>query len=466
MQRKWKVLAVTAVAVFMGFLDVSIVNVAFPDIERSFPGTSQAGLSWVLNAYNVVFAALLVPAGRAADLVGRRKLFFVGLAVFIVASALCAAAPNVALLVTARVIQAVGAAILIPTSLGLLLPEFPAEMRATATSIWGATGAVAAATGPSLGGVLVDVADWRLVFLINIPIGLAALVPARRLLREYRDEERGAIPDLLGAALLMAGVGLIALAIVQGDAWGYGSLRVLGALVGGVVALALMVSRSHSHHAPVLDLHPFGVRSFAVAVLGVMVFSIGFYALLLGNILFLTRVWGFSIITAGFAVTPGPLMAATWSVVGGRVSDRIGQRPVALTGGLSFAAGAILFAELLGPAPHYTTHFLPATILTGIGVGLSFAAWSSAAVAELPPERFATGSSVSACMRQIGAVLGIATLIAVLDHASANDPLAAFVTSYRLEAATALVAAGLALALGRVRVRASAPLPTPNTEAA
>lgn len=464
MQRKWKVLLVTAVAVFMGFLDVSIVNVAFPDIERSFDGTSEAGLSWVLNAYNVVFAALLVPAGRAADLVGRRRLFFIGLGIFLTASALCAAAPSVGLLIAARVIQAVGAAILIPTSLGLLLPEFPPEMRATATSIWGATGAVAAATGPSLGGVLVDAANWRWVFLINVPIGLAALVPARRLLREYRDESRGAIPDLIGAVMLMGGVGLIALGIVQGESWGYGGFRVIGAMVLGVVLLALMVARSRTHHAPVLDLHLFKVRSFAVAVTGVMVFSIGFYALLLGNILFLTRVWDYSIIAAGFAVTPGPLMAATWSVIGGRVSDRIGQRPVALAGGLSFAVGCLVFAEGLTADPHYVTDFLPATILTGIGVGLSFAAWSSAAVAELPPERFATGSAVSACLRQIGAVLGIAVLIAVLDHASPVSPLSAFASSYRLEGATALVAAGLAIGLGRVRVRAV--VTTPTTEAA
>ena len=262
----------------------------------------------------------------------------------------------------------------------------------------------------------------------------------------------------------MAGVGLVALAIVQGDAWGYDSTRIVGAGALGLVLLVAMVARSRSHHAPVLDLHLFGTRSFAVAVTGVMVFSIGFYALLLGNILFLTRVWDYSIVTAGVAVTPGPLMAAVSSVAGGRLSDRIGQRPIALAGGLFFAAGCLLFSQSLGVQPAYVAEFLPATILTGIGVGLSFAAWSSAAVAELPPDRFATGSAVSACMRQIGAVLGIAVLIAVLDHASPADPLGAFMDAYRLEGATALVAAGLALALGRVRVRA--PIATPTTETA
>src|SRR5437588_9413859 len=232
MERRWKVLIVTSVAVFMGFLDVTVVNVAFPDIERSFPGDSVAGLSWILNAYNIVFAALLVPAGRIADLVGRRRMFFVGLGTFLAASAVCAAAPSVAVLIGARAVQAAGAAILVPTSLGLMLPEFPLHLRATATALWGATGAVAAATGPSLGGVLVDASDWRLVFFVNIPIGLAALIPARGLLREVK-QEGGRLPDALGTALLTLGVAAVSLGIVKGPDWGWGDPKTLGSLVAG-----------------------------------------------------------------------------------------------------------------------------------------------------------------------------------------------------------------------------------------
>src|ERR687893_2587277 len=164
MERRWKVLAVTAVAVFMSFLDVTIVNVAFPDIERDFAGSSRADLSWVLNAYNIVFAALLVPAGRLADLLGRRRMFLIGVVAFLATSLLCGLAPSAELLVGARVLQAAAGALLVPTSLALLLPEFPLEKRATAVAIWSATGAVAAALGPSLGGLLVDAAGWRLVF--------------------------------------------------------------------------------------------------------------------------------------------------------------------------------------------------------------------------------------------------------------------------------------------------------------
>src|ERR687885_2760470 len=215
MERKWKVLLVAAVAVFMGFLDVTIVNVAFPDLERDFSSASRADLSWVLNAYNIVFAAMLVPAGRIADIVGRRRMFLVGVWSFLAASVLCGIASSVPLLVAARILQAAAGAVLVPTSLGLLLPEFPIEQRATATALWGATGAVAAATGPSLGGVLVHATDWRLVFFVNIPIGLAALIPARRLLREQR-QEGGTLPDALGAVFLTFGVAALSLAIVKG----------------------------------------------------------------------------------------------------------------------------------------------------------------------------------------------------------------------------------------------------------
>src|SRR3954453_17236906 len=223
LDRRWQVLLVTSAAMFMAFLDVTIVNVAFPSIRQEFPETSLAGLSWVLNAYNIVFAALLVPAGRLADLVGRRRVFFIGGALFMAASALCGLAPSAEVLIGARALQAAGAALLVPPSLGLLLPEFPLAQRATATALWGATGGVAAAAGPSLGGMLVEWTDWRLVFFVNLLIGAAALVPARRLLREFRDPDRAAVPDTLGIVLLGGGVGTLALAIVQAPDWGWGS---------------------------------------------------------------------------------------------------------------------------------------------------------------------------------------------------------------------------------------------------
>jgi EmrB/QacA subfamily drug resistance transporter len=453
MKQRWKVLLVTSVAVFMGFLDVTIVNIAFPDIEASFRGTSLAGLSWILNAYNIVFAALLVPAGRLSDRVGRRRMFFIGVSTFLAASTVCGLAPSVEVLVAARVAQAAGAAILVPTSLALLLPEFPLEQRATATALWGATGGIAAATGPALGGVLVDATSWRWVFFVNLVIGLPALVPARRLLRETRDEHPGPLPDALGIALLVAGVALLSLGIVEGKDWGWDSARVLGSLITSAVLLAAFLARSARHPAPVIELGLLRVRSFAVANAGVFLFALGFYALLLANILFLTSVWGWSVLRAGVAVTPGPIMAAISATIGGRLADRFGQRVVAFPGGLLFAAGCLVFATGTAGSPHYASEFLPATILTGMGVGLSFAAWGSAAVAELPPSRFATGSAISATSRQVGAVLGIALLVAVIGTPRPEDAVATFHTAWELMAIPAAASGLIALALGRVRAR-------------
>jgi EmrB/QacA subfamily drug resistance transporter len=454
MKQRWKVLLVTSVAVFMGFLDVTIVNIAFPDIEASFPNTSLGGLSWILNAYNIVFAALLVPAGRLSDRVGRRRMFFLGIATFLAASVVCGAAPSVEVLVAARVVQAAGAAILVPTSLALMLPEFPLEQRATATALWGATGAVAAAAGPSLGGVLVDATSWRWVFFVNLVIGAPALLAARRVLvRETRDEHAGPLPDAVGVVLLVTGVALLSLGIVKGADWGWGGARVIGSLVVAALLLVAFFVRCSRHPAPVIELGLLRVRSFAVANVGVFLFALGFYAVLLANILFLTSVWEWSVLKAGVAVTPGPLMAAISAPIGGRLSDRFGQRVVALPGGLLFALGCLVFATSTGATPHYASEYLPATLLTGTGVGLSFAAWGSAAVAELPHSRFATGSAISSTSRQIGAVLGIAVLVAVLGTPRPEDAVSTFHTAWVLMAIPAANAGLLALALGRVRAR-------------
>jgi MFS family permease len=243
-------------------------------------------------------------------------------------------------------------------------------------------------------------------------------------------------------------VGLLSLAIVEAPSWGWGSARVLAAFVAGGLLLGAFVWRSTVHPHPVLELALFRVRSFAVACGGVFVFSLGFYAVLLANILFLTGIWGWTALHAGVAVTPGPLMAAVSSALAGRVIDRYGQRVTALPGGLSFAAGCVLFAVGLGEEPAYWTTFFPATLLTGAGVGLSFASFSSAAVMELPPARFATGSAISSCFRQLGAVLGISVLIAIV---GASPALADFHRAYWLMALTGLTAGLLGLTLGRRR---------------
>jgi hypothetical protein len=266
-----------------------------------------------------------------------------------------------------------------------------------------------------------------------------------------------AVVSAVGAALLAAGVGLVALGIVKGPDWGWESARVLASIAAGLVLLPLVIMRSARHPAPVIELGLFRSRSFAVANVGMLSFSSAFYALLLANILFTTQIWGWSVLQAGVAITPAPAMAALSAPVAGLLSDRFGQRVVALPAALLFAAGCLYLASAMDVSSDYATELLPAQLLTGTGVGLSFAAWGSAAVAGLAPERFATGSAVLACLRQIGAVLGIAVLVALLEGSTA-DPLGGFHDAWRLMAATGLVTGAIALALGRVRAVAAPPV--------
>ena len=303
--------------------------------------------------------------------------------------------------------QAVGAAALIPTSLALVLPEFPPERRAVATSVWAAAGAVAAATGPSLGGVLVEMGGWRWAFFVNLIVALGVL-PARRLLVDRADRANAEPPDVLGGILLAGAVGAVALGITKAPDWGWTDERVLLCWLGGGFALAALGQRARRHPAPILEPALLRIRSFTVANAAMLLLSVGFYALLLANVLFLTQVWGYSVLEAGFGVTPGPLAAAVAAVIGGRITERRGPRVVLLPATIAAGVGCLVYRALPGLEPQYVTHWLPAQLLSGAAFGLAFAALATATVMELPPNRLATGTALSSCARQIGAVLGIA----------------------------------------------------------
>jgi EmrB/QacA subfamily drug resistance transporter len=453
MPRRWQVLTVVSIAVFMASLDLFIVNIAFPDIQRDFSGTSVASVSWVLNAYAIVFAALLVPAGRFADRVGRRRAFLGGVLLFVLGSVLCGAAPSVATLVAARVIQAVGAAFLLPTSLALLLPEFPPHQRAAAIGVWAAVGGVAAAVGPPLGGLLVE-GSWRLVFLVNLPIGAIALGFGLRILRESRDES-SLRPDLLGTALLTIAVGLLALGLVKAPEWGWGDERTVVALAASAAGLAIFWRRCFSHPSPVVDPSMLKVRSFALAGTASLLFSAAFAAMLLACVLFLTKVWGDSVLTAGVSLAPGPAMAATFAPIAGVLANRLGQRVLAATGLSVFGLGCAWWLWQLGAERDYAGTMLPGLIVTGIGVGLTLPSLASAAAASLPPARFATGSAVFTMSRQLGFVLGVSILVAVLGSSDGADPARAFDGAWLfMVIATGL---GLVAAVGIGEVRQHVP---------
>src|SRR3954454_3987355 len=455
---KWQVLIEVSAAVFMASLDLFIVNIAFPTIESDFGGTSLGSLSWILNAYAIVFAALLVPAGRTADRFGRKRSFIAGLTLFTVASAVCAAAPNVELLVAARVLQAFGAASLFPTSLALLLPEFPAEQRRTAVAAWAAVGGVAAAAGPPVGGLLVQ-AGWQLVFVVNVPIGIGLLFAATRVLRETREEAGAPRPDLPGALVLTGAVAAITLAIVKAPAWGWDSARTVALFAVAVGLGAVFARRSLRHPVPVVEPELLRRRPFALANAAALLFFTGFGAMLLSSVLFLTEVWGHSVLRAGLEIAPGPAMAALFAVPAGILGRRHGERLVGTAGSLLFALGGVWWITRIGATPHYAADFLPGMLIGGAGVGLVIPSAFSAATATLPPQRFATGTAITSMSRQIGVALGIAILVAVLGTPSPADAVDRFADGWGVMVAAALGAALAFAAIGARREQAVAPLP-------
>lgn len=408
------VLAVVSAATFLASLDLFIVNIAFPSLAQSFPGAG-AELAWVLNGYTITFAALLAPAGRLADRVGRKRIFLIGVAVFTVASIGCAAAWGLWPLVGFRVLQGVGGAMLTGTSLALLIEAFPAQRRGPAIAVWAAVGAVAAACGPPLGGLLVEL-SWRWVFLVNVPVGLLALIVGLRVLTESSNPHEGRRPDLVGTALLILGVGALSYALVQAPDTGWGSTATVVWSVAALLLIAAAVWRSAtvgSRRVPAIALDLFRSRTFAASTLAATLFFAGFGAMLLHNVFWLTAGWGLSTVQAGLALTPGPLVAALSSVPGGKWGRRVGPGRAAAVGGLSFAVGMLWLVWQVQPTPEYLTAFLPAQLLTGLGVGLSIANLSTSASTALPPTEVATGTATFTAARQLGATLGVALLLAI-----------------------------------------------------
>jgi EmrB/QacA subfamily drug resistance transporter len=413
-------LAVSSLAVFAVFLDTTVLFVAFPDITASFPTVAPQQLSWVLNGYTIVFAALLIPLGKLADRRGHRQLFLAGSVVFTAASVLCAVSPDPWTLNAARVLQAVGGAALVPSSLALVLRATPRERVPVTLAIWGATGAVAGAVGPTLGAALIEVGGWRWVFLINLPVGIVTVVTGRRVLVESRDPS-ARIPAVAGVVLLVVGSALVTLGLVRGEDWGWASSGVIGSLVAGVVVLAVFLVHQRRTTAPTIDLALFTIRNFRWGNLATMVFAVAFTAMFLSSILFLTEVWGWSILKAGFGVAPGPLSVAVMAPFMGRLAVRVGQRPLLLIGGVLYAVGGLLRLVMLSEEVAYVRDYLPSMVFTGLGVALCLPQLQSVVGQALPPDRLGVGGAVNQALRQFAGTAGVALTVGFVAAATDLD---------------------------------------------
>ncbi len=439
---------VLCAAAFMAMLDVFVVNVAFTSIGGSYRGASLADLSWVLNGYAIVYAALLIPAGRFSDRFGRKAGFLAGLGVFTLASLLCAVAPTLWVLVGCRVLQAIGAATLTPASLGLLLTVLPAARVPGAVKIWATTSSFAAAIGPVVGGALVE-ASWRWVFLINLPVGVIAAIAALRLIPDLRQEVSARMPDLLGVGLLIVAIGALSLGLVESGEWSWTSAATIGALAVAALGLILFVARMLRHADPVVSPELFRVPTFVWANITVLLFCTAFGAWFLSIALWLENAAGFDTVRTGLAIVPGPIMVPVFAVVAQRLLARISVGVVVALGNLLFAVGVVLVVTSAATPVHYASQVLPGWMLSGIGIGLALPSMIASAAVDLPPQRSATGSAVVNTARQLGYVLGVAVLVAVLGSLGERPErlLTAFRHGWWFVAAVAAVSAVTAFGL-------------------
>ena len=418
------VLALTSAVVFMVFLDATIMNVSFETISRDL-GAGASRLAWVLNAYSLTFAAMLIPAGRLADRYGRRRVFLLGVAGFTVFSGLCGFAPDPAVLIAGRALQGLFAALVVPTALALLLPEVPPTRRPVAVATQAAMGAAAAAVGPTTGALLIEYGSWRWVFLINVPIGVLVGLGGRWLLRESRDPGARGLPDPAAVLLVAAIPALLSFSVIEGPSWGWDNPWVVAGFGLAALLLPLLGWRSATARYPALDLQLWRIPQFRMVNAASLLFAIAFYGMLLANIVFLQAVWHYSVLRAALASVPGPLVVAVLARFAGRLAGRVGFRPVLLAGAACWALASAAFALVIGPSGQWTTHWLPLALLTGMAIGLTLPVQSGAAVASLPPARFGLGSAINASFRQLGAVLGVSLFVAL-----AGDTRTATVADY------------------------------------
>ncbi len=441
----WGVFAVSSGAVFMVSVDATIAVAAFPDLRQSFADTAPSDLSWVLNAYTILYAALLVPAGRLVDLHGSRGLFLIGLAVFTLASAACGLAPGTGSLIIARVVQAVGGAILTPASLALILGAFPSEKRTAVVGMWSGVGALGAAVGPGAGGILIELASWRAAFLVNIPIGALLLWFAWRRLPSLGGAARGEGLDILGILLIVGGVSILTYGIVQIESLGIGALVVWLSVLAGTGLLSGYVLWARRRKNAAIDMALFEDRTYTLVTLATFVFGIGFAMLFLTTFLFLLEIWNFGQGLTGLAVTPGPLVVILVAVTSGRLVTRLGHRTVIVAAGLLFGLVQSWLATQVTATPAYLTFWLPLQIIGGIAIGFLLVGLSGAAVAGLPPARFGVGGAVNNAVRQLGGVIG--TALAVVLVGQPQTPLAGFQSAFLwiagLSVLTAIIGFGL-----------------------
>jgi EmrB/QacA subfamily drug resistance transporter len=421
--KKWWTLAAVAFGLFMIMLDNTVVNVALPSIERDLH-MSIASLEWIVTAYALVFASLLVTGGKLADLLGRRRIFVVGLVVFTLSSLACGLAPSAGFLIGARAVQGVGAALMNPATLSIITATFPPRQRGTAIGIWAGVSALALAIGPLAGGLIVDNINWNWIFFVNVPVGVAGVVASRIFITESRDTSHEQSVDVPG--LVTSGAGLFALtyALIEGNRHGWSSPEIVGLFAASALLLAAFVLVEHRQRLPMLDLSLFRNPSFTGANIVALLVSLGMFGVFFYVSLYVQNVLGYSPTKAGAIFLPMTLLIIIVAPFAGRASDRVGSRWL-MGGGMALLGVSLLFYQRAGVHSDFWT-LLPAMIIGGIGMASTMSPMTSAAMGAVPVDKAGVGSGVLNSFRQVGGALGIAAMGAILAsylHVAPRSPL-------------------------------------------
>jgi EmrB/QacA subfamily drug resistance transporter len=449
--KKWWTLAAVSFGLFMIMLDNTVVNVALPSMQRSLH-LKISELEWVVTGYALTFGAFMLTGGKLADLFGRRLIFVIGLAVFTASSLACGLAGSGSVLIAARVVQGLGAALMNPATLSIITVTFPPRQRGTAIGIWAGVSALALAIGPLVGGLISQRINWNWIFFINIPVGVIALVAAYAFIEESRDTSHEQRPDVPG--LVSSALGLFALSygLIEANTYGWTSPRILAAFAIAAVALAVFVLLELRQRLPMLDLSLFRNRVFAGAntvmlLVGLAMFGVFFYVSL-----YLQQVLGYSPTQAGASFLPWTVLIILLAPQAGRLSDKIGPRPLVATGMIVLSASMLVFSRMGTHVSFWG--LLPGMLLGGVGMSAAMAPVTAAAMSSVTPDKAGVGSAVLNSMRQVGGSLGIAIMGAIVASGIASSTKAgnshgvAFVYGFHhaLEVAAVLAAVGAILA--------------------
>ena len=462
--RKWWTLAAVAFGLFMIMLDNTVVNVALPAIQADL-NADLSELEWIVAGYALTFAALLLTGGKLADLLGRRLIFVIGLAVFTASSLACGLADSGEVLIAARVVQGVGAALMNPATLSIISATFPPQQRGTAIGIWAGISALALAIGPLVGGLLTEHASWHWIFFVNVPVGLIAIAASLLLIDESRDTSAEQRLDLPG--LLTSSIGLFSLTygLIEANTYGWTSGRIIAAFVVAAVALVSFVLLERFQRLPMLDLSLFRNPTFAGANGVMLLVALAMFGVFFFVSLYMQNVLGYSAVQAGAAFLPMTGLIVLVAPLAGKASDRFGSRWLMATGMVLLATQLFYFSRL-GLHESYWT-ILPAMIIGGFGMSLVMTPSAAAAMSGVPVDKVGVGSGVLNSARQVGGSVGIALIGAIIAHEAAGRRTPeAFVDGFStaLVVASLIALAGAVLAVSTIRAPRRARAAQPASE--